>query len=60
MTDQERRAGTVRYWDEDYKRWREATPGSLYFSTVTMLATEWWDGKEWKKIYEEGEGDAAD
>jgi hypothetical protein len=40
MTDESRpRTGAVRYWDEDQQRWVVADPGTIWFSTVTMLAT---------------------
>jgi len=45
----------VRYFDIAMNEYRVAEPGDIWFSTVTMLATEYWDGESWKKIYDDAD-----
>jgi hypothetical protein len=47
MSDFSPRAGALRYLDNDGK-YIAANPHDLLFSTVTMLATEFWDGYAWR------------
>lgn len=49
------RAGAVRYTDADGVEHR-ANPHDMTYSTVTMLATEFWDGAEWKRIWPNEDG----
>lgn len=51
------RPGAVRYKNDDGE-WVHANPHDLLFSTVTMLATQYWKPDTgWTDIYEDGEGD---
>lgn len=51
------RGGALRYWDAAGKCWRFANPGDTLYSTVTMVATEYWAPERgWTKIYDEEEG----
>lgn len=43
------RAGALRYSKDDGGEWVCANPHDPLYSTVTMLATEYWD-EDWKKI----------
>ena len=53
-------AGAVRYQDPETGEWRCANPRDLMFSTVTMMATEFWaEDRGWVKIFEEDEGAAC-
>jgi hypothetical protein len=51
------RPGAVRYFK--HQDVIAANPGDLMFSTVTMSATEYWAGTEWKPIFDEGEEDGS-
>jgi hypothetical protein len=58
------RPGALRYKD-DSGEWRCANPHDITYSTVTMLATEYWTPDSgWIKIYndvtEDSEGGHAD
>lgn len=44
------RPGSVRYFDDTTNEWRMANPRSPLFSTITMLATEYFDGERWVSI----------
>ena len=46
------RPGALRYKGEDGV-WHWANPHDLYYSTVTMNATEYWKDGSWVKICEE-------
>jgi hypothetical protein len=51
QTDGQRyRRGALRYFDFAKDQWVSANPGDLWFSTVTMLATEHFDGVQWVSI----------
>lgn len=53
----EPRPGALRYLHDG--EWVTANPGSVYFSSVTMLATQFYKECEgWVNIYEDGEGNA--
>lgn len=54
------RAGALRYQDTPDGPWTTANPGDLMFSTVTMLATEYWNGTEWEPIYTDDEDEDED
>jgi hypothetical protein len=54
------RAGSLRHWDEVKSEWVVTEPGSPWFSTATMLATEYWKDGEWVKIFEDDEGANTD
>ena len=41
--------GAIRYTDPNGVV-HEANPGDRLFSTVLMLASEYWDGKQWAPI----------
>jgi hypothetical protein len=47
----------LRYFNGE--EWVEARPGDAMFSTVVMLATEYYRDGEWKRIFE-GETDGND
>lgn len=49
--DQKPRPGAVRYKRDG--EWVMANPRDPFFSTVTMLATEFWDGLAWRPIWED-------
>lgn len=52
-SDFEPRAGALRYTDTDGVE-HYANPGDPLFSTVTMLATEFWsEGAGWQRIHVE-------
>ena len=46
------RPGSLRYLDGTVQ-WQYASPGDALFSTVTMVAQEWWDGSQWKPIFDD-------
>lgn len=47
------RPGTLRYQDDEGE-WHYASPRDALYSTVTMCATEYWDGERWALIWEDG------
>lgn len=49
-TEGTHRLGSIRYYDQRIKEWQIFSPRHQLFSTAVFLATEYWDGKEWKKI----------
>lgn len=53
-TDSQPRLGALRYKDQD-GIWRSANPGDPLFSTVTMLATHFYNEDGWTEIYTEGD-----
>jgi hypothetical protein len=54
------RPGAMRFKDKDGE-WVCANPGDVMFSTVTMMATEFWDTpRGWVQIFPDGEGSDAD
>ena len=50
------RPGAVRYTDDDGVE-HYANPHDMMFSTVTMLAEDYWNGAEWVAIWPHGEPD---
>lgn len=49
-------AGALRYRNEE-GFWNYANPGDSLYSTVTMVATQYWsEEKGWLPIYEEQDG----
>lgn len=49
------RDGALRYQDTDGK-WHCANPRDVTYSTITMMATEYWTvEKGWVKIFEESQ-----
>lgn len=53
------RAGAVRYFNDTDQSWHCANPGSPMFSTLTFLATEFYDGQAWRQIWSDDEQSAA-
>lgn len=51
------RPGALRY-REPSGIWHYANPHDPTFSTVTMLATEHWDGSKWVPIFDDDFDDA--
>jgi hypothetical protein len=45
--------GTVRHFDEEKQEWIEFGPHHPLRSLGNMLATEWWNGEAWQKIWED-------
>ena len=50
------RGGALRYQREDTGEWVVANPRDPLYSTVTMCATEYWDGEAWRPIWPEDDG----
>lgn len=46
----EPRPGALRYRDPIRDQWVEANPHDPLYSTVSMIAEEFWDDNEWKKV----------
>jgi len=53
------RSGSLRYRRSPEEDWVIAAPGSPMFSTVTMMATEYFDGSNWCLILESDPDEAA-
>lgn len=49
------RHGTLRYTDPNTGAVTTAAPGTVWFSTYTMLAQEYWDSKKeaWVDLYKD-------
>lgn len=59
-TDFQPRPGALRYKDEAGE-WQYVNPQDPLFSTVTMVATEYWNpAAGWVPIFEDGEGESPD
>jgi hypothetical protein len=48
--------GAVRYFDEERNTWQCANPRDMMFSTVTMLATEYW-ADSWRPIFDNADSE---
>lgn len=49
--DDDYRAGTLRFFNQSTGEWMYAQPGSAMYSTLTMAATEFWNGRAWEQIF---------
>ncbi|AJD82944.1 hypothetical protein PJWF_00050 [Achromobacter phage JWF] len=54
-TEDRPRHGTLRYTDQKTGQVSTAAPGTVWFSTYTMIAQEYWDSKEqkWVDLYKD-------
>lgn len=51
------REGALRYKDPDTGEWHSANPGDTMYSTVTMVASEFWTrATGWVPIFSDTEG----
>lgn len=46
------RPGSLRHKSPE-DEWVVTEPGSMWYSTASMLAIEYWNGSEWRKIVED-------
>lgn len=45
------RGGALRLWSEATQEYVYANPHDPLYSTVSMSATEYWDGEQWVAIH---------